>query len=140
MGWSVNYGIVVHLIGYMLYNQTHNHPWLKERRQQLRNHATRAEKTLWNALKGKQLNGFKFRRQHSVDFFILDFYCPELKLAIEVDGPSHLGKEAQGYDEFRQRYIEDHNIQFLRFTNTEVYQNLEGVIETILNWVDVNNV
>ena len=115
-------------------DQIHNHPWLKERRQKLRNHATHAERLLWKALKGKKLDGYKFRRQHSVEFFILDFYCPELKLAIEVDGPSHLNKKE--YDEFRQTYIESYGIVFLRFTNNDIYENLQGVIEVILNWAE----
>jgi len=118
----------------MLHHQIHNHPRLKERRQKLRNKATRAERLLWNVLKGKRLKGIKFRRQHSVDFFILDFYCPELKLAIEVDGPSHLNKEE--YDIFRQSHIESYGIEFLRFTNNDIYENLQGVTKLILNWAE----
>jgi very-short-patch-repair endonuclease len=65
------------------------------------------------------------------DIFGLDFYCPKLKLAIEVDGPSHDGPEAEAYDRFRQRDIESLGIQFLRFPNAEVYRELDAVVEAI---------
>ena len=63
--------------------------------------------------------------------YIVDFYCPKLKLAIEVDGYTHFSEAAQKYDKRRQRYIESFGIRFLRFTNTEVYENVEGVVQTI---------
>ena len=97
-----------------------------------------AEVILWNRLKGKQLEGYKFRRQYSVEHFVIDFYCPELKLALEVDGDSHylpphplLGKEGNKgrlSDMQRQSQIETFGIRFLRFTNREIYENLEGVL------------
>jgi very-short-patch-repair endonuclease len=67
----------------------HNRPELKEVRKKLRNQATPAEAALWKLLSGKKCGGLKFRRQHSVGPYILDFYCPEAKLAIEVDGNAH---------------------------------------------------
>ncbi len=87
-----------------------------------------AEVLLWSKLKGKQLLGYKFRRQYSIDRFIVDFYCPALKLAIEIDGDTHT---REVYDRKRQEFIESFGIQFLRFTNTQVYENLEGVVELI---------
>ena len=77
------------------------------------------------------LCGMKFRRQYGVDPYIIDFFCPELKLAIEVDGPIHLHPEERKYDEERQRYIEGFGIRFLRFTNQEVYKEMDGVVKTI---------
>jgi very-short-patch-repair endonuclease len=103
----------------------------REKRRDLRNNATRAETMLWNRLRGKQINNLKFRRQASVGPYVLDFYCPELKLALELDGPSHDSEEAQAYDRERQRYIEALGIRFLRFTNAEIYINLEGVLSAI---------
>lgn len=86
---------------------------------------------LWTRLKGRQLGGYKFRRQHGVKNFIMDFYFPELKLAIEIDGDSHCTDDAMFYDQERQEIIQSYGIQFLRFTNKEICNNLEGVIETI---------
>jgi very-short-patch-repair endonuclease len=92
-----------------------------------------AEVILWNSLKRRQLESYKFRRQYSVENFVIDFYCPELKLAIEVDGDSHYIDIAEFSDQKRQSHIEFFGIQFLRFTNREVYENLEGVLSKIVN-------
>ncbi|WP_019487914.1 endonuclease domain-containing protein [Kamptonema formosum] len=110
-----------------LYNKTSE----KLKRQQLRREMTKAEKLLWEKLKSQQLENCKFRRQYSVDKFVIDFYSPEIKLAIEVDGDSHFQDGAIEYDAERQTFIESVGINFLRFTNDEVYHNLEGVIEVI---------
>ncbi|MEL6319257.1 MAG: endonuclease domain-containing protein [Cyanobacteria bacterium J06626_14] len=103
----------------------------KAKRQRLRNNMPRAEIILWSRLRLRQVAGVKFRRQYGVERFVLDFYCPALKLAIEVDGPTHLSPEAQAYDQRRQQFIEELGIRFLRFTNQEVYQNLDGVLTVI---------
>ncbi|MFA6098650.1 MAG: endonuclease domain-containing protein [Patescibacteria group bacterium] len=108
---------------------------MKKRRQTLRNLAPRAEVVLWRYLKDKRLSGYKFRRQYSVGPYVIDFYCPKIKLAIEVDGPTHFNKEARIYDRVRQEYIEQFNIRFLRFMNSDVYNNIEGVIEKILEYL-----
>jgi very-short-patch-repair endonuclease len=102
-----------------------------EKRRKRRNGAPEAETRLWQHLKGKKVGGCKFRRQFSVGHYILDFYCPTLKLAIEIDGPSHDDAEAQEYDAIRQRTIEALNIHFLRFTNADVYHHMEGMLITI---------
>lgn len=104
---------------------------VKEKRQDLRNEMTPAEVLAWARLRRKQVMGYRFRRQYSVGPYILDFYCPSLKLAVEIDGDSHLGEEAQAYDRERQSSIEALGIQFLRFTNGEVFENMEGVMETV---------
>jgi very-short-patch-repair endonuclease len=91
-----------------------------------------AEVILWSRLKGKQLGGFKFRRQYGVGKFSIDFYCAERKLAIEVDGASHYTIGEQEKDRERQEWIEQFEIQFLRFTNDDVYKNLDGVLMMIL--------
>lgn len=111
-----------------LYNRTSE----KAKRQQLRRNMTKAEFLLWQKLKGKQVEGVKFRSQYSVGWFVVDFYCTELKLAIEIDGDSHFQDGAQEYDQERQAFIESVGIRFLRFTNNEVYGNLEGVLERII--------
>ena len=92
-----------------------------------------AELELWQRLKLKSLDGLKFRRQYGVGPFVVDFFCPKLNLAIELDGDSHFGRDAVDYDQRRQKYIERNGIHFLRFLNPEVYENIEGVLETIRN-------
>jgi very-short-patch-repair endonuclease len=103
----------------------------KEMRRRLRKEMPQAEVVLWTRLRGKQLFGKKFRRQYSVGPYSIDFYCPEVKLAIELDGDSHFTQEAKQYDAQRQQYIESFGIRFLRFTNQDVYENLDGVLEAI---------
>jgi very-short-patch-repair endonuclease len=103
----------------------------KPKRQRLRNRAPNAERHLWPHLRRRHIAGAKFRRQYGVDRFVIDFYCPALKLAIEIDGSSHDGDEAQAYDQARQQHIEALGIEFLRFTNAQVYQELEEVVVAI---------
>ncbi|MBI3587436.1 MAG: DUF559 domain-containing protein [Ignavibacteriales bacterium] len=107
----------------------------KRRRQYLRNNAPNAEAILWLKLKGKQLRGYKFRRQQGVGQYIVDFYCPEYQLAVEIDGVTHLIREDLERDRRRQTEIEKLEIQFLRFTNTDIHENLDGVLQTILDWL-----
>lgn len=103
----------------------------KIKRQNLRNDLPPAEVILWSYLKAKQLKGYKFRRQYSIGKYIVDFYCPILKLAIEIDGDSHFGKSAEEYNSKRQKFIESFGVRFLRFTNLDVYHNLEVVLKEI---------
>ena len=110
----------------------HNRPLLKSRRKELRNNSTSAEKLLWSMLQHSNLGGYKFRRQHSVGAYILDFYCSSEKLAIELDGASHFTDEAPEYDRQRTVYLNALNIKILRFLNTDVYDNLNAVGEKIL--------
>ena len=103
----------------------------KEKRRFLRNNMPKAETVIWSKLKGRQLLGYKFRRQYSVDRYVVDFYCPELKLAVEIDGDGHFQNGAKNNDRRRQAFIESFGIQFLRFTNEDVFKNLDGVIEIV---------
>jgi very-short-patch-repair endonuclease len=103
----------------------------KEKRRQLRNNAPPAEAIVWSKLKGKRLLEYNFRRQYSVGPYVIDFYCPALKLAVEIDGNSHFEEGAKDGDYSRQAFIESFGIQFLRFTNEEVHNNLEGVLAAI---------
>ena len=87
---------------------------------------------LWQYLRNRQINGHKFRRQVSIGKYIVDFYCPKLRLAIEIDGESHFeNSHAINRDKERQNIIQANDITFLRFTNTDVSENTEGVIEKI---------
>ncbi len=114
-----------------LFNQTSE----LEKRRVLRKNMPPAEIILWSKLRGNNLNGCKFRRQYSVGPYVLDFYCPQLKLAIEIDGESHFMEGAEIRDQKRQTVIESAGITFLRFTNRDVYERIDGVIETILEKV-----
>lgn len=103
----------------------------QEKRRYLRNSMPKSEVLLWVKLKNKQMHGERFLRQYSVDQYVIDFYCPRLKLAIEVDGDSHFIGDAQEYDKERQSYIEALGIHFWCFTNTDIYENIDGVCQTI---------
>lgn len=99
----------------------------------LRREKTKAEKILWEKLRNRNLH-IKFRRQHSIDKFILDFYAPKIKLAIELDGLIH--KENKEYDKNRTEYLQSKNIQVLRFWNSEIKNTPEGVIDKIKNEIN----
>jgi very-short-patch-repair endonuclease len=109
-------------------------PRVKQIARMLRNNMTLAEILLWNQLKNKQLFGFDFHRQKPIDEFVVDFFCPKLLLAIEIDGDSHEGKLEK--DSRRQRDIEKFGVRFLRFSDEEVKQNLDDVIDAIANWME----
>ena len=108
-----------------------NHPNLKYFRRELRNNPTPAESELWNYLKNRQLDGRKFRRQHSVGPYILDFYCPEERLAIELDGDVHFNPTAEEYDQERTKFINYYGIKVIRFENKEVFNDLDYVLDEI---------
>jgi len=105
-----------------------NDPSLKERRRQLRKDQTEAEKALWKCVRGRQVQGLKFLRQYSVGPYILDFYCPALKLAVELDGGQHNEAEIREYDEARSDFLHAQGIRLLRFWNHEVLQQSEAVL------------
>jgi len=107
--------------------ELNNHLDLKTRRKELRKSLNRAEAILWNCLKGSQL-GQKFRRQHSIGPFILDFYCPAKKLAVELDGGTHDNEKSQEHDKYKDQFLTAKEINVIRFLNEEVYNNLEGVL------------
>ena len=97
----------------------------------LRRPLTPSEAILWRELRGKQLGRFKFRRQQPVGPYIADFYCAAAKLVVELDGDSHVGRE--DHDAKRTAYLEAVGLRVVRFWNTEVYDNLEGVLTGILD-------
>lgn len=107
-----------------------NTPEQTEQRRLLRNNATNAEAILWRALKGRGANGWKFRRQHGIGPYILDFYCPELKLCIEIDGSSHDNKYTQDIN--RTSYLNMQGIRVVRFDNSQVLANPEWVVSEIV--------
>ncbi len=121
----------------------HNIRELSPFRKDLRNNGTSAEATMWSLLKKRQVLGMKFRRQHSVANFILDFYCPEKKLAIELDGAHHYTPEGIEKDKNRDAYLELHGIKTIRFENKRVFEEpswvireIELVIQEMESWPD----
>ena len=104
----------------------------RKRVGELRREGTEAERALWRLLRGRQLAGHKFRRQHEFGGFVLDFYCAEVRLAIEVDGGQHFSEEGAARDDERTRFLEANGIRVLRFTNTEIQSELDAVGEAIL--------
>jgi very-short-patch-repair endonuclease len=99
--------------------------------RKLRDNATEAEDILWSALRNKQLNGYKFRRQHPLSFYIADFYCHEFKLVVEVDGGYHQTKKQILLDNRRTADIEFQGLKVIRFTNEEVTIDLPNVLDRI---------
>ncbi len=108
-------------------------PILKERARKMRNNPTKAEKLLWLYLKKKQALGYDFDRQRPIDNYIVDFYCKDLMLAIEVDGDSHIGNEEK--DKKRTNKLNSHGVTVLRFDNDLVLYDTQKVLTEIKNWI-----
>jgi very-short-patch-repair endonuclease len=102
----------------------------KDLRRKLRRDSTLPERLLWSKLKSRQI-GFKFRRQESIDRYIVDFLYPSLKLVVEVDGVHHAYRGMPEYDEARRECIRELGYEIAVFSDQEVLENLEGVVETI---------
>ncbi len=117
----------------------YNEQQLKERRKGLRRGQTEAEKLLWGRLRSKQICGLKFHRQFSVGPYILDFFCPQIKLAIELDGGQHAEEGNKEYDAIRTDYLKGIGIEVLRFWNNEVIKNINGVLSKIVERVTPPN-
>lgn len=109
-----------------------NRPGLKNIRKNLRNHSTSAESTLWKTLKNKQIGNLKFRRQHSVGPYILDFYCPAIQLCIELEGEFHSGPAAEEKDQERDAFLQNQGIEVIHFENRWVFEYLQDIIDVIL--------
>ncbi len=109
----------------------HNKKYLKPYRKKLRKSLTPAEAFLWKQLQNKKLDGRKFRRQHSIENYIADFYCPEERLVIELDGQCHYNETAQEYDRIRTQVLNNLRIKVIRFENRMVFENLNLVLEEI---------
>ena len=110
----------------------YNDKSLKNIRKILRNNMTEPEIILWSKLKGKQLYGHKFRRQQSIGKYIVDFYCPKVRLAIELDGNQHNEENKSRSDNERTNYLNHQGITVIRFWNHEVLNNIDDVTNAIL--------
>lgn len=110
---------------------------MKAYRRNLRKRMTAAEIALWNKINKRQLADARFLRQYSIGRFIVDFYCPKLKLAIEVDGEIHNDPEQQFYDEKRTYLLKREGVSVLRFKNDDVFDCQQQVLEQILNQIEL---
>ena len=111
---------------------SHNLSERKEMRQTLRTHGTSAEAMMWKMLKGRQMDGAKFRRQFSIGPYILDFYCPEYQICIELDGDGHYSADGYEHDQKRNTYLyEEHGIITLRYENKDVFKFSEAICKQI---------
>ncbi|NJO04013.1 MAG: DUF559 domain-containing protein [Bacteroidia bacterium] len=109
-------------------------PILTERARWLRNNSTLSEILLWKHLKTGQMKGYDFHRQKPINNYIVDFFCYQLRLIIEIDGDSHIGKEE--YDANRQATLEALGLHFLRFDDQLVKDDIDQVLATIEEWID----
>ena len=116
-----------------MYKFQFNNQSLKSRRRELRENQTDAEKKLWEFLRGRRFQGLKFHRQFSIGAYILDFYCPQLRFGIELDGNQHNESETKIYDKDREEILQVSNINVIRFWNDEIENNVEKVLEKILS-------
>jgi len=142
-GWSVRLFYRIALSTFLDFNtlilnhqnvkiqKIRNTPQLRDYRKKLRRNSTSAEAELWNLLKGKKLEGRKFRRQYSICKYILDFFCVSEQLAIELDGDLHGDYIVIQKDEEREKYLESLGIKLIRFENRMVFQEPEDVLNTI---------
>ena len=104
---------------------------LKPLSSNLRSNMTDAEKLIWSKIRRKQLNDVQFYRQKNIDHYIIDFYCPEAKLIIEIDGGQHYEKEGMRKDRKRDDYLKRLDLTILRFSDIDVLKNINGVLERI---------
>lgn len=111
----------------------HNRKYLEEKRKALRNNSTVAEASLWRSIKKSQLANRKFRRQHSIENFIVDFYCPKEKLIVELDGAYHFNFAQQNYDQERTLRLNALGFKVIRFENKLVFEDLNGVLGEIMS-------
>ena len=112
----------------------HNRKYLVKIRKHLRNSSTAAESTLWKVLKKSQVGGYKFRRQHSISKYVVDFYCPKLQLALELDGEPHANLANIARDTERDKFIESQGITVFRYENRWVYEYPDVIIQEILEF------
>jgi very-short-patch-repair endonuclease len=117
----------------------HNDPILKQRRRDLRRDQTEAERAFWLRVRNKQFYGLRFVRQYSIGPYILDFFCPSLRLAIELDGGQHNERDNKEYDEARTQYLTTLGIEVMRFWNNDVLVDMQSVLSKVAGWIDAQH-
>ncbi|MDD5567220.1 MAG: endonuclease domain-containing protein [Patescibacteria group bacterium] len=109
----------------------YNNPSKKQLRRYLRRRQTDAERIFWYYLRSRRFYNLKFRRQYGVGRYVVDFCCPALRIAIELDGGYHFQQEIIEYDIHRQKFIEAHGIHVIRFNGSDVFNNIDGILERL---------
>ena len=109
---------------------------LKPFARDLRKEMTDAEKRLWSRIRRKQLDDFQFYRQKIIGGYIVDFYCPQAKLVVELDGGQHYEEDGEDADKIRDNYMKRRGLQVLRFSNADVFKNIDGVLEEIWKYLE----
>jgi len=115
-------------------NHIYNQPKMKPLRRALRRHGTPAEGAFWRLVKNKQIVGLTFRRQYSIGCYVLDFYCPKLKLCIELDGEGHFGKNRGELDTQRTQFLNQMGITVQRFENKTIFEYPLDVVEWLAEY------
>lgn len=113
-----------------------NDPSMKDLRRDLRRNQTDAEKAFWKCIRGRQVQGLKFFRQYSVGQYILDFYCPAVKLCVELDGGQHNDEQNKESDGVRSEFLQTQGVTVLRFWNHEVLQQTDAVMEKLAQQIE----
>jgi len=114
----------------------YNNKSLKERRRELRNHQTLAEKILWEYISKNKIKRLRFLRQYGIGRYVIDFYCPKIRLGIELDGNAHKEEENKLYDRDREKFLGNLDIEIIRFWNDDVLNNSENVLDKLLNKIE----
>lgn len=114
----------------------YNKAFTKDKRRELRKNETKEEKIMWRALRNRNLNGYRFVRQFGIGPYIADFYCPEKKLVVEIDGAHHYTEEGMKYDKEREEYMTQFGIKTVRFDNRWIIENIEVVLYEIEKLID----
>ena len=110
---------------------------LRDRSREMRKKMSPAEAKLWSRIRGDQISGLRFRRQHPIGPFIADFFCSRKNLVVEVDGDSHFNPESSQYDKDRTEYFLGLGLHEIRFTNVDVFTSIDGVVDAIARAVGV---
>ena len=108
---------------------------LKQLARYLRNNSTLSEVLFWNEVKGGQILGYQFLRQKLIDNYIVDFYCPRLKLAIEIDGESHGYRKAMLRDERKERFLSETGIELIRYDDHDVKSDIGAIMDHLIDWI-----
>ena len=111
-------------------------PKLKQLSGNLRNNSTLSEVLLWNELKSRKITGYQFMRQKPIGNFIVDFYCPKLNLAIEVDGDSHGFESAILRNQLKDKYRTSLGIHIIRYDDSDIKNDISGVIDHLIDWIE----
>jgi len=106
-------------------------PRFRTLRSKLRSQMTSPEQVMWTHLRSKQFNSLKFRRQHGIGDFIVDFYCPEKHVVIEIDGDTHAEEKQIQLDKIRESYLKSLGVRIIRYCNYDIMTNIEGVLEDL---------